>query len=247
MLDSGWGPTQTAAVPVPNGSPPGRPAGVAAAFVLLGLLGPGALAAQVSGQVLVLEGRGRRASDMASAVVYLEGRGPHSRAPTPVEMTTDGREFRPRVLVVPVGTTVRFRNLDPFNHNVFSLSESNAFDLGLYGRGETRERRFTQPGLVRVYCNIHPRMSAFVVVRDNAWYTQPAADGTWAISDVPPGRYVLHLWHERAATEVSREIVVPGAGLTGLADTLDAAGYRWVAHPNKYGKDYNASGARERY
>jgi plastocyanin len=215
--------------------------------VLLGLLGPGALAAQVSGQVLVTEGRGRVASDISTAVVYLEGRGPHDRAAQTLEMATDGREFRPRVLVVPVGTTVRFRNLDPFNHNVFSLSEPNAFDLGLYGRGETRERRFTRAGLVRVYCNIHPRMSAFVVVRDNAWYTQPAADGTWAIPNVPAGRYILHVWHERAAAEAAREIVVPAAGLAGLADTLDAAGYRWVAHVNKYGKDYNASGARERY
>jgi hypothetical protein len=164
-----------------------------------------------------------------------------------VEMATDGRQFRPRVLIVPAGTTVQFRNLDPFNHNVFSLSDPNAFDLGLYGRGETRTHRFTRPGLVRLYCNIHPRMSAFVVVRDNPWYTQPGADGTWAIPAVPPGRYVLHLWHERAGVEVTRAIVVPAGGLTGLADTLDAAGYRWVDHLNKYGKDYNASGARERY
>lgn len=230
-----------------NGSPPRRSPRSLVGLAAFAIALPGALAAQVSGHAIVLEDRGRPASDMASAVVYLEGRGPHGQPAGTVEMATDGREFRPRVLVVSVGTTVRFRNLDPFNHNVFSLSEPNAFDLGLYGRGETRERRFTRPGLVRVYCNIHPRMSAFVVVRDNAWYTQPAADGTWAIPDVPAGRYVLHVWHERAAGEATREIVVPANGLAGLADTLDAAGYRWVAHANKYGKDYNTSGARERY
>jgi plastocyanin len=227
-------------------SPPRHPEWGAAALVAVLALAPGAAVAQVSGQVLVTEAGGRVAGDISSAVVYLEGRGP--RAPTPmVEMATDGRQFRPRVLIVPAGTTVQFRNLDPFNHNVFSLSEPNAFDLGLYGRGETRTHRFTRPGVVRVYCNIHPRMSAFILVRENGWYAQPGADGAWEIPGVSPGRYVLHVWHERVAAEVTRAIVVPAGGLAGLADTLDAGGYRWVDHLNKYGKDYNAGGARERY
>ncbi len=234
-------------MPFPSDSPPRRSSCAVFVSAVLALAGAAPLAAQVSGQLLVVEAHGRRASDMASAVIWLEGRGPRGGGAGTVELATDGREFRPRVLVVPVGTTVRFRNLDPFNHNVFSLSEPNAFDLGLYGRGETREHRFTGPGLVRVYCNIHPRMSAFVMVRDNAWYAQPAEDGTWAIPDVPPGRYTLHLWHERAAAEVVREVVVPAAGLAGLADTLDASGYHWVAHLNKYGRDYEAGAGRERY
>jgi plastocyanin len=227
-------------------SPPRHPDWAAAALVVALALAPGTAVAQVSGQVVVTEAGGRVATDIASAVVYLEGRGFRGPAPI-VEMATDGRQFRPRVLIVPVGTTVQFRNLDPFNHNVFSLSEPNAFDLGLYGRGETRTHRFTRPGVVRVYCNIHPRMSAFILVRDNPWYTQPGADGAWQIADVPPGRYVLHVWHERAPDELTRAIVVPAGGLAGLADTVDAAGYRWVDHPNKYGKSYNAGGARERY
>ena len=232
---------------VGNGSPLPRLACTGLALLAVAALRPGTAGAQVSGHVVVMEARGRVAADVATAVVYLEGRGPHGAVAGTVEMATDGREFRPRVLVVPVGTTVQFRNLDPFNHNVFSLSEPNAFDLGLYGRGETRTRRFTRPGVVRVYCNIHPRMSAFVVVRDNAWYTQPGADGSWSIPGVPPGRYVLHVWHERAATETTREIEVPAGGLAGVADTLDASGYRWAQHPNKYGKDYESGGARERY
>jgi hypothetical protein len=162
-------------------------------------------------------------------------------------MATDDRQFRPRVLVVPVGTTVQFTNHDPFNHNVFSLSEPNAFDLGLYGRGEVRSRRFTRPGLVRVYCNIHPQMSAFVVVRDNPWFAQPGADGAYVIDGVPPGRYLLHIWHERARAEVVREIVVTAEGLAGLTDSLDASGYRRADHMNKYGRPYGSGAARERY
>ncbi len=247
VLDSGWVCRQDVTMPSPI---EGLGARRARAALLVGAalaFAPALGAQQVSGQVTVLEAGGKAATDVATAVGYREGRGCRPRSAANMEMATDGRQFRPRVLVVPVGTTVQFRNLDPFNHNVFSLSEPNAFDLGLYGRGETRTHRFTRPGLVRVYCNIHPRMSAFVVVRDNPWYTQPAADGTWSLDDVPAGRYVLHVWHERGAAEVSREIVVPAAGLAALADTLDARGYRWVDHLNKYGKDYGSSGARERY
>jgi plastocyanin len=208
---------------------------------------PGVAAAQVSGQVAVLESRGRVAADIATAVVYLEGRAPRAAALPHAQMAIDGRQFRPRVLVVPAGSTVQFQNLDPFNHNVFSLSETSAFDLGLFGRGETRTRRFARTGLVRVYCNVHPRMSAFVLVRDNPWYAQPGPDGGYVIPDVPPGRYVLHVWHERAAAETTRDIEVRAGGLAGLADTLDASGYRWSQHPNKYGKDYESGGVRERY
>jgi len=217
------------------------------AVLALGLLLPGVARAQVSGRVVITEARGRPASDLGNAVVYLEGRSLRSAAPGTAEMATDGRAFRPRVLVVPAGTTVRFTNLDPFNHNVFSLSEPNAFDLGLYGRGELRSRRFTRAGLVRVYCNIHSQMSAFVVVRDNPWYAQPGVDGSYTIEGVPPGRYVLRVWHERAVAEVTREIVVAAEGLAGLVDTLDASGYRRMDHVNKYGRPYDGGAARERY
>ena len=75
------------------------------------------------------------------------------------------KEFSPHVLVIPAGSTVSFPNHDPFNHNVFSVSEPNQFDLGLYGRGEAKGYTFTSPGLVRVFCNIHPRMVAFVLLQ----------------------------------------------------------------------------------
>lgn len=204
------------------------------------------LSAQVSGRLQVTDAGGRPATDLGDAVIYIEGRGPRPAPRARVEMSLDARQFRPRVLVVPVGTTVDFPNRDPFNHNVFSLSEGSQFDLGLYPRGESRNRRFSRPGLVRIYCNIHPRMSAFVVVRDNAWYTQPGADGSFTIPDVPPGTYTLRVWHERAP-ELTREITVPAGGLAGLELTMDASGYRWVQHRNKHGQEYGTGAQRERY
>src|SRR5512135_940983 len=185
----------------------------AAAGMLAWLTAAPGLRAQVSGRLSVTDAGGRAAGDLGNAVVFLEGRGPRG-APVRVDMTLDGRSFSPRVVVVPVGSTVRFPNRDPFNHNVFSLSDPNDFDLGLYGRGEAGDHRFRHPGLVRVYCNIPPRMSGFVLVRDNAYFTQPGADGAYTIADVAPGSYVLHAWHERAP-EVTREITVPPGGLAG--------------------------------
>ena len=201
--------------------------------------------AQVSGVVTVTDAGGRPASDVGNAVVYLEGGGPRV-APVRADMSLDGRSFSPRVVVVPVGSTVAFPNRDPFNDNVFSLSDPNSFDLGLYGRGESGDHRFRRAGLVRVYCNIHPQMSGFVVVRDNAYFAQPGADGSYTIPNVPPGAYTLHVWHERAP-EVTRPITVPAGGLTGQDATLDASAYRPVAHKNKYGQEYWSGATRERY
>ncbi len=147
------------------------------------------------------------------------------------------------MVVTPVGSTVVFPNHDPFNHNVFSLSEENPFDLGLYGRGETREVRFARPGIVRVYCNVHAQMSAIVVVRDNPWFVQPSGDGAFALPSVPPGRYRLHVWHERAP-EVTRDVEVPADGVAGLTVELDARGYQFKPHLNKFGQPYPQQGRR---
>ena len=214
-----------------------------ACITIVGL--PSTAMAQVSGRIQVTDAGGRAAPDLGDAVIYIEGRGPRPTA-THVDMALDARQFRPRVMVVPVGTTVNFPNQDPFNHNVFSLSEHNEFDLGLYARGETKDKRFTHAGLVRVFCNIHPRMSGIVVVRDNVWYTQPGADGSFTIANVPAGTYTLKIWHERAA-EATQQIVVPQGGLSGIEVRMDAAGYQYVQHKNKYGQDYGTGATRERY
>ena len=205
-------------------------------------------AAQVSGRLQVADVGGKAATDLGDAVVYI-ARGPRlpSSASRPVvDMSLDARQFRPRVIVVPVGTTVNFPNLDPFNHNVFSSDSGSTFDLGLYGRNETASHRFTRAGLVRVYCNIHPRMSGFVVVRDNGWYAQPGADGSFSIPNVPPGSYTLRAWHERGG-ETSQDITVPQGGLANVEVRLDASTFQYVQHKNKYGQDYGSGSTRERY
>jgi len=97
-----------------------------------------------------------------------------------------------------------------------------------------------------VFCNVHPRMVAFVQVMPTRLYTQPGADGSFTLEDVAPGRYTLRVWHERSA-EVARELVVGPADVSDLEVELDARGFRWLPHKNKYGDDYPTDAARERY
>jgi plastocyanin len=203
------------------------------------------LAAQgsVVGRVVVLETKGKSADDVATAVVWLTSNGLRTRPVESAQIITQKREFRPRVLVVTQGTTVTFPNLDPFNHNIFSTEPK--FDLGLYGRGEGPTQAFSQPGLVRIFCNIHPRMSGFIHVLDTPYSTQPSPDGVFAIGNVPAGSYAIHVWHERAAEELRREVTVSARGLSDLMLELDASRYKRRQHRNKYGKPYGRS--RERY
>ncbi len=199
--------------------------------------------AAVSGRVAVSARGGKPASDVGNALVWLATDGPIRMRPDTTEILMVGKEFRPRVTVMPVGSVVRFPNRDPFNHNAFSVSAEGQFDLGLYGRGRSKDVTLERAGIVRVYCNVHARMSSFTVVRDNPYFAQPAGDGTFVIQNVPPGRYTLHAWHERAQ-EYSLEVEVTDTGVTGLDIQLDASGYRYAQHKNKYGRPYSRRGRR---
>src|SRR3954469_6192594 len=190
-------------------------------------------AARVAGRIVILEKDNKPTPDLGDAVVYLEGAATPATAAAPdtVEIAITDKAYAPHVVVIPVGSAVRFPNHDPFNHNVFSVSEPNSFDLGLYGRGEAKAYTFEHPGLVRVYCNVHPRMVAYVLVMANRYYSQPASDGSFAIDNVPAGRYRLHVWHERIPSEVVKDVAAGNEADLQIA--LNARGYKWEPHRNK--------------
>ncbi len=205
-------------------------------------------AARVAGRIVILEKDNKPSPDLSDAVLYLEAPASVTTAARPmaVEVAITDKTYAPHVLVVPLGSTVRFPNHDPFNHNVFSVSDPNSFDLGLYGRGDAKSYTFDHPGLVRVYCNVHPRMVAYVLVMENRYYAQPAGDGSFAIDNVPPGRYRLHVWHERIPTEVVKDVSA-GSAQSDVQIALNARGYKWEPHHNKYGRAYPTNAGRERY
>jgi plastocyanin len=203
------------------------------------LLAAPAYAGTVAGKVELVEKGGKQARDLSDVVVYLDG---VKLKPDPARatMVMRGKAFAPHVVAVPVGGTVDFPNEDPIFHNAFSVSGENRFDLELYKRPKVGSWTFKAPGVVRVYCNIHPQMSAVVLVRDNPFFTKAARDGVFAIEDVPAGRYQLRAWHERAP-ETSQEVSVAAEGRTVAQLVLDAASFRRVQHKNKFGKDYATS------
>jgi len=195
-------------------------------------------AGTVHGRVELIEKGGRRASDVSDVVVWVEG--PKDRPhPSGATIVMRGKAFAPHMVVVPVGGTVDFPNEDGIFHNAFSVSGENRFDLDLYKKPNRRGWTFKAPGLVRVYCNIHPQMSAIVLVRDNPFWARATADGVFAIPDVPAGTWVVKAWHERSG-EASQTATVGAENATALTLTLDASRYKRLPHKNKYGKDYKS-------
>ena len=144
-----------------------------------------------------------------------------------------GKAFVPHVLAVPVGSSIVFRNEDPINHNVFSLSPH--LDTGLYGQGSEKEETFEKPGVVQLLCNIHSAMLGYVVVVDTPLFAQADGTGAFAIRGVPPGEYEVEAWHENASQPTRQKLSVPreGARLSlTVAGDRQPSGYP----PDKYGK-----------
>ena len=152
--------------------------------------------------------------DLRRSVVYLES-APSLAFPDgePQRATMDQRNetFVPHVLAITVGTTVDFPNSDNIYHNVFSLRGPRPFDLGRYAAGRSKAVRFDRPGIVRVFCEIHSHMSAFILVFNHRFFAVTSADGRYQIGRVPPGRYTLVAWNEGAIRE-SRAVVIPEDG-----------------------------------
>ena len=197
----------------------------------------------VSGQVSIVERPGEQTEDLGNAVVYLElTNGQKAKlSPTNEAMALQARQFAPRVRVVPQGSKVEFSNQDPFSHNVFTKAAQGPFDTDVFGRGKKKSTTVKEAGVYPLYCNVHPRMTAFLIAVNTPYYAQAGADGRFSIGNVPPGTYRLHVWHERAG-EQTAAITVAAGGLGGLKYQLDARNYKYVQHKNKNGKDYAANG-----
>jgi plastocyanin len=151
---------------------------------------------------------------VTDTVIYVDSSATEPATSPPAEhpkLAQRNQAFDPRVVVVPVGGTVDFPNLDPIYHNVFSVSPPRRFDLGKYPRGQSRSITFTKTGQVNVFCDIHSDMAGFILVVPSRHWARPAADGTYALSDLPTGRCRLCVWHPDFPARVY-EVQVPASG-----------------------------------
>ena len=150
------------------------------------------------------------------SVVYLETapRGAFEQNdPARAVMDQRNETFIPHVLAITTGTTVDFPNSDRIYHNVFSLSKTRPFDLGRYAVGRSKSIRFDRSGIVRVFCDIHSHMNAFILVFSHPFFSVTDAEGRYRIDNVPPGSYALVAWNEGVAAE-SRAVTVADGGST---------------------------------
>jgi plastocyanin len=175
--------------------------------------------------------------DFDDVYVYVDGlRGPPARGKS-IEIKQEGRQFSPRLAVVQAGTTAVFPNFDSVFHNVFSTSPHNSFDLGTYRAGDKpRSVTLTSPGVVDVFCNMHQKMSASILVLPNALYTKVRADGTFHIDNVPVGARKVVAWSPRVRAAQQRVEVSPQGAQTSFA--LEPAENK--AHTNKLGQAYGS-------
>lgn len=157
----------------------------------------------------------RDVADRRKAVVYLDpaprpafdvrDETPHPR------MDQRDERFVPHILAIVAGTTVDFPNNDRTYHNVFSLSKTRSFDLGRYAAGKSKSVRFDRPGIVRVFCDIHSHMSAYILVFAHRYFAVTDGEGRYRIEGVPPGSYTLDVWND-GSVRARREVRVGSAG-----------------------------------
>ncbi|HML16058.1 MAG TPA: hypothetical protein VK419_03495 [Bryobacteraceae bacterium] len=185
----------------------------------------------------------KKRGDYSGIVISLT---PAERQFTPVSarhfrMLQKDKTFTPHVLPILAGSVVDFPNADPIFHSAFSSYSGQIFDVGLYPPGKNRSVRFTRPGIVRVFCNIHPTMSAVIVVLTTPYFATTQKDGSFRI-EAPAGEYDLQVFHERATDatlgSLARRITVENSPLELNEMIISESGYVAGPHKNKYGKDY---------
>ena len=212
---------------------------LAFALAALGLGGP-ALAGSIQGRVdLRLERTPAETRPDVSVLGMTDGRTPPERPRTVVyleeaprgafedhdreRVVIDQRNqaFIPQVVAVMVGTTVSFPNSDRIYHNVFSLSKAKRFDLGRYARGRSKSVRFDRPGVVRVFCEIHSQMNAYVLVFAHRYFAVTDERGQYRIDRVPPGTYAVKAWNSGEVRASGTALVPASGGAAELDFVLD--------------------------
>lgn len=181
-------------------------------------------AGTISGKIKLANVSGPGANQAAggkeNVVIWLEGVHDAKPPETPVKISQHNLQFAPEFAIAVTGQKVEMPNDDDVVHNVYSFTGTSPFNLGLYGKGESRTVSFDQAGIVDVFCSIHHQMHARVFVVPTKYFANSLPGHSFTMSDVPPGRYVLKAWHERSHM-IEKIIVVPASGVVTSDITLE--------------------------
>jgi plastocyanin len=186
-------------------------------------------------EVVLVSGGNRLPGD--DSVVWMDDMRATGATSEQVKIAQRKKQFEPRVSIASVGSTVDFPNFDRVFHNVFSLSTPKSFDLGLYRKGKSKSVRFDHPGLVQVYCNIHPHMAAYLMIVDSARHGSADSDGRITLRAIPAGRQTVRGWNARGGMW-TRQVTVRPARTSAITVELDISSWRETPHVNKHGKEY---------
>ena len=192
-----------------------------------------------------LKGKGGESLSPEGVIVLLEPR--YKKGHEKIEGTQSdtrtidmiGKVYRPGNIAIKKDDVVVFKNKDDIKHNVFSSSPNNTFDLGTYGAGKSSQIALENPGIVKVYCNIHPDMVSFIGVSEFGYHAIADSQGNFSIKNLPKGLYEITLWSPRG--ELKQNIYISESQSKSF--TLDTANYKKVQHKNKFGKAYKKTSA----
>jgi hypothetical protein len=169
---------------------------LAGLMLLLASVTQAAEPGRITGRVAV---KGMQKHPLVVFIPRLPGEMPRPSGERPV-LNQIGRAFIPYILPVVVGTTVEFRNSDPFKHNIFS-PDAERYNLGTWEQGKSGNYTFRRPGIYRQLCNIHPEMLAYIVVLETRAFALTDGEGNFEITSVPAGRHLLRVWGEKLTKE----------------------------------------------
>lgn len=193
----------------------------------------------LKGKIEVYTKDGKAKEDNSNVVVFLdsvESKEPFLPPAVNPVMHQTGKKFSPEVLPVLAGTTVDFPNDDNVFHNVFSLSKPKPFDLGIYKQKTTKQVTFDEPGLVKVYCNIHPNMTAYILVLSSPYFALTDKEGNFVISGIPDENYTVRAW-QRFGPEAEEDISFYESKEMSINLRLTEEKVS-IKHKNKWGRDY---------
>jgi plastocyanin len=199
-----------------------------------------------------LSGKQASKASLKDVVVYFESE--IKKLPTPLnipyQVRMKNKAFHPRVSVVPVGSQLNVSNHDSILHNAFSPSRSNQFDLGLYGKGKQKLHLLDRPGVVKIFCNVHYHMVAYVVVLDTPYYALTDEKGNFILNGLPNESGKLIFWHERGKRVVKNiSYLAPSSNARERIIKVDIpiTKRRIPAHKTKNGKSYKKKRRKRGY